>query len=148
MRSARLMTAIHAMTMLGLAQRAGVASVSAPEIAYSVSTNPVLVRRLMAQLKERALVDVTRGANGGVRLACPAGRISLADIAEAVGADELGLGHYAPGSPSARCDVAPHISSVVGDRLRAAEAALHAELATVTLGSLVADITDRMESTP
>jgi len=138
------MTATHVMTMLGLAQRDGREQLPAPVFAYSVGTNDVVIRRVVAQLRDAGLVEVSRGAAGGVRLARTLEEISLADVAEAT-ETEAGLARYAPGCPSGDCSVAPHIADAVRSRAAEAEAALRDQLATVTLASLVADIHQRIE---
>ena len=139
------MTATHVMTMLALAQRNGEEPVAATSCAFSIGTNPVVVRRLVGELRDAGLVDVTRGATGGVRLARPAAEVTLADVAGAVQADGVGLARYAPGCPSGDCRVAPHIAAEVSTRVADAEAAMRAQLQTVTLDSLAATINDRLE---
>ena len=145
MPSARFMTATHVMTMLALAQRADEEPVAAPAFAFSIGTNPVVVRRLVGELRDAGLVDVARGAGGGVRLAREAAQVTLADVAAAVQADEVGLARYAPGCPSAECRVAPHIAAEIAARAAEAEAAMRAQLATVTLDSLISHVNHRME---
>lgn len=139
------MTATHVMTMLALAQRAGEEPVPATACAFSVGTNPVVIRRLVGELRDAGLVEAVRGAGGGVRLARAAGEVTLADVAAAVLADDLGLARYAPGCPSGDCRVAPHIAAAVSARAAAAAAAMRAELATVTLDSLVSYVHHRTE---
>lgn len=145
MPSARFMTATHVMTMLAMAQRAGEEPVPAPAFAFSIGTNPVVVRRLVGELRDAGLVHVARGSGGGVRLARALGEVTLADVAAAVQADDVGLARYAPGCPSGDCRVAPHIAAEVTARVAEAEAALRAQLATVTLESLVSHVNHRME---
>ena len=145
MPSARFMTATHVMTMLALAQRGDEEPVPATACAFSVGTNPVVIRRLVGELRDAGLVEAARGAGGGVRLTRPAGDVTLADVACAVQADDLGLARYAPGCPSGDCRVAPHIAAEVAARATEAEAAMRAQLATVTLDSLVSHVNHRME---
>lgn len=139
------MTATHVMTMLALAQRSGEEPVPATTCAFSIGTNPVVVRRLVGELRDAGLVAVARGAAGGVRLARPADEVTLADVACAVQADEVGLARYAPGCPSGECGVAPHIAAEVAARAAEAEAAMRAQLATVTLDALAGRVSHRVE---
>ena len=139
------MTATHVMTMLALARRAGDEPVPAPAFAFSIGTNPVVIRRLVGELRDAGLVSAARGSGGGVRLARDAADVTLADIAAAVQADEVGLARYAPGCPSDDCSVAPHIAAEVAVRAAEAEAAMRAQLAAVTLESLVSHVHHRME---
>jgi DNA-binding IscR family transcriptional regulator len=145
MHNARFMTAAHAMAMVAVAESGGDGPVTAPELAFSIGTNPVVVRRLAAQLRDAGLVEVARGAGGGVRLARPPDQITLADIAIATDTAAPGLARYAPGSPSSRCRVAPHIAAEVASHAAEAEAALLDRLATVTLESLAGQVKRRLE---
>ena len=144
MPNARFMTGAHAMTMVALADGSDHA-VTAPEMAFSIGTNPVVVRRLVAQLRDAGLVEVARGAGGGVRLARPAEAITLADVAAATDTAAPRLARYAPGSPSPECRVAPHIAEEVTSRCADAEAALLDQLATVTLASLAHNVNTHLE---
>ena len=145
MPSARFMTATHVMTMLALAQRAGEEPVPATACAFSLGTNPVVVRRLVGELRDAGLVEASRGAGGGVRLARAAHEVTLADVAAAVQADELALARYAPGCPSGDCRIAPHIAAEVATRVAELQAAMRAQLAATTLDSLVSNVNHRME---
>lgn len=74
--------AVHILTVLAKAGE-GV-NVKSDYIAESVKTNPVVIRRLLADLNRAKLVISQTGANGGTRLAkCP-NRINLADVHQAV----------------------------------------------------------------
>ena len=52
-------------------------------LASSINVNPVIVRKLLGQLKEAGLIEVRRGL-GGASLARPADEITLLDIYRAV----------------------------------------------------------------
>lgn len=102
--NSRLSVAIHALVLLDDPQEERMTS---EYIAGSVSTNPVVIRRLLAQLMNADLVVATKGAGGGYRLARPADRITLWDIYQALRDDgPFGL-HRRP--PNARCPVGRNI---------------------------------------
>ena len=69
MQNSRFAVAIH--TLLMLATKAD-GPISSDYIAGSVGTNPVLIRRLMGDLRNAGLVDSRAGATGGFVLARPA----------------------------------------------------------------------------
>ncbi len=72
--------AIHVLSVLGVLQKMGEERVSSRQIAMSVNTNPVVIRNLVALLKESGLVDSKEGKGGGLKLAKSPGKISLQDI--------------------------------------------------------------------
>lgn len=53
-------------------------------MAYSVNTNPVVIRRIVSELKRAGLVDAKTGPNGGAFIAKDPSRITLADIYNAL----------------------------------------------------------------
>ena len=70
------------------------------QIAQMISTNAVVVRRMMAGLRERGIVSSEKGHGGGWQLACPLAEISLRDVYEAVGHPPLfNIGPQADPSP-------------------------------------------------
>jgi len=79
--NSRFAVAVHALTIL--AWRSSERH-NSREIAASVATNPVVIRRLLAQLQRARLVESAHGAKGGFQLARPAARISLYDVYRAV----------------------------------------------------------------
>ena len=64
--SSRFIVAIHALSVL--ARHANKGPVCSSTIATSVDTNPVVIRRLMAELEKAKLVRATAGRCGGVEL--------------------------------------------------------------------------------
>lgn len=68
------------MLSLALAHESGLARMTSAELADGLGANPSLVRRLLGQLVERGLLTSALGKSGGVSLARPAERITLAEI--------------------------------------------------------------------
>lgn len=58
----------------------GLKLVTSDKIAGVLSTNPVIIRRLVQQLRSAGLVKSVRGKTGGYQLARPATDISLLDV--------------------------------------------------------------------
>ena len=59
------------------------------ELAVCMDTNPVVVRRTMAGLRDRGLVHSEKGHGGGWTIARPLGEISLLDIHESLGEPDV-----------------------------------------------------------
>ncbi len=55
-------------------------SMTSVHIAQMLSTNPVVVRRIMGSLRDAGYVQAIKGRGGGWVLACPLSSISLLDI--------------------------------------------------------------------
>ena len=77
-------TAVHILTALACKKN----MMSSELLAASVNTNPVVIRRLLAQLTKSKLVLTTRGKSGGVKLAKEPSHITLKDIYLAVAPTE------------------------------------------------------------
>ena len=81
------------------------------DLAGSVNTNPVVIRRLLGQLNHAKLVISQTGANGGTRLArCP-NEINLAEVYRAVSCGEV-FALHAKG-PNKDCPVGRNIEAVL-----------------------------------
>ncbi len=104
------------------------------ELARMLGTNPVLVRRTLAGLRERDLVSSEKGHGGGWHLARPLDAITLYDVYEALGAPELfAIGHRRTPSP---CQVEKAVHTALDRTLAEAEALVFAQLREVTLAVL------------
>jgi Rrf2 family protein len=126
--------AVHIAALLALS--GGVPRTST-EIAHSIDTNPVVVRRIVAALVRAGLVNARRGASGGSLLARPADSITLHDLRAAVEAPEPFAIH---GHPSTGCPVGRNIERVLSGVLGRAEAALVRELKRTSLAQVVSEL--------
>ena len=96
-------------------------------LAGSIQVNPVMVRRLLQQLKKAGIIEVKRGS-GGATIARPLEQITLLDIYNAVEPIEEGkLFHFHENH------------NILDTRLDAVQNAMEKELRSVTLKDLVAD---------
>ncbi len=82
--SPRVETAVHLLVILARAARGGERAATSEQIADSIGTNPVVVRRLVGVLRKAKLVNTKRGIGGGITLARPADKVSIRDAYEAV----------------------------------------------------------------
>jgi Rrf2 family transcriptional repressor of oqxAB len=83
----RFPTALQIMLSLALAEQRTVSHLSSSQLAESLGANPSFVRKLLVPLVQNELLRSQMGKAGGVRLARPAGEITLRDIYRAVVAD-------------------------------------------------------------
>ena len=126
--NSRFAVSVHVLAYLAYQQ--GRQTTSA-EIARSVNTNPVVIRRLLAALIKARLVSAQKGARGGFALASAPANISLLDIYRAVEpAEEPGLARFAP---NAKCPVGAKIESILKAAFFKAQTAMEAQLAALSL---------------
>ena len=109
-------------------------------MAASIGTNPVIVRKLLQQLKAAGLIEVSRGT-GGVTVTKPLNEITFLDIYKAVECtpDEE-LFHFHE-NPNQACPVGKNIHHVLDDKLAKVQEAMERELAAITLADVKRDIT-------
>ncbi|MER6144705.1 Rrf2 family transcriptional regulator [Streptomyces sparsogenes] len=133
--SSRSAVAIHALAML--AHRRG-GSLTSAEIADSLESNPVLVRRILGRLRDAHLVRSTEGRGGGWSLARDPRDITLHDAYAAVEEGQIFSRHTRP--PSGACEVGRHIGDLLDAEFQNAERALEQQLARTTIAGLLQQI--------
>ncbi|HEX6279079.1 MAG TPA: Rrf2 family transcriptional regulator [Pyrinomonadaceae bacterium] len=100
--------AVHVLSMLA---RSKDENFKSDELAKSVNTNAVVIRRLLGQLNQAKLVVSQTGASGGSRLArCP-NEINLWDIYRSVNCGEVFALHAK--EPNKDCPVGRNIEAVL-----------------------------------
>jgi DNA-binding IscR family transcriptional regulator len=87
--NSRLTIAVHALAWMALAQRRGRELLTSDQVAASVNTNPVIIRRSLGDLRRAGLVDVRHGAGAGWSLARAPQEITLLDVYDAVGQEPV-----------------------------------------------------------
>lgn len=134
-RSSRFSVALH--VLVHLAERPGEPATS-EHLAACVRTNPVVVRRTLAGLRQAGLVASAAGHRGGWTLARDAGDITLRDVYAALGERMLFAIELGEGNPD--CRVQRAVSGTLDDFLHEAEALLAARLARLTLADVAAQV--------
>ena len=107
-------------------------------LAGSTNVNPVIVRKILGQLKAAGLVEVARGS-GGASIPKPLGEISFLDIHNAVECIEKGELFHFHENPNAECPVGRNIHVVLDDKLMRVQKAMEAELSSITLEDVMRD---------
>jgi DNA-binding IscR family transcriptional regulator len=111
-------------------------------LARAMNTNPVVIRRIMAGLRDRGFVRSEKGHGGGWTIARNLDQVTLRDIYEALGKPEvfaMGNRTEAPG-----CLVEQAVNAALGEAFDAAEAHLLRRFGEVTLAQLSADFHARL----
>lgn len=136
-RDSRLSGVLH--VLLHMAERGG--PVTSELLAKAMDTNPVVVRRVLAGLREQGYVRSEKGHGGGWTLARDLSQITLRDICSALSRPSLlAIGHR---TESPRCLVEQTVNAILDRAFREAEALLLSRLGEVTLATLSADFHKR-----
>lgn len=107
-------------------------------IASSVNVNPVIVRRIMQNLKAAGIVKVHAGS-GGATIVKALNDITLYDIYRAVDCLDAGLFHFHE-KPNQECPVGKSIHTLLDAPLANAQTAMENELKKVTLQTLTREL--------
>ena len=107
-------------------------------LAGSTNVNPVVIRKILSQLKNAGLGDVARGT-GGTTVTKPLNEITFLDIYRAVDCIENGDLFHFHENPSPNCPVGRNIHSILDDKLLRVQNAMEQELASITLADLKRD---------
>jgi DNA-binding IscR family transcriptional regulator len=107
-------------------------------------TNPVVVRRTMAGLRDGGLVRSDKGHAGGWTLIKSLEDVTMLDVYKAVGEPRI----FAIGlaDPAPQCLVEQAVNASMTSALQEAEALLIAELGKVTLAAIAKDFECRFSS--
>lgn len=126
----RLSRMLH--VLLHMARHEG--PMTSEAIAEMLRTNPVVVRRTMAGLRDSGYVSSDKGHGGGWIIACDLERVSLLDVHRAVGGPRI----FAIGNEHSNpdCAVEQLVNKALEDALRDAEALLIERLGAVSLAEL------------
>ena len=130
--NSRFAVAVHVLTLMAWA---GDESLKSEQIAHSVNTNPVVIRRILCALSEARLVVSQTGAAGGSRLARPSRQITLLDVYRAVECGPVFALHRRP--PSRHCAVGVNIEEVLEGVLKEVSSAVEGVLAEITVENVL-----------
>ena len=137
--TSRFAVAVHALTAIAYRGARGEAWTTSEQIAESVGTNPVVVRRTLAALARVGLVESQTGRGGGTRLARAPEQISLAAVYRAVEDGDGVLAHN-PNPPNAGCAVSCAMRGALAPVFTAVDTAVDQALGRRTLADVLAQV--------
>ena len=133
--NSRMTIAVHALAWMALAQRRGQDVLTSDQVAASVNTNPVIIRRSLGDLGRAGLVHVRHGAGAGWSLARAPEEITLLEVYDAVGQEPLFGMHRT--EPNLECPVGRGIRPALGQVYDGIEQAVRHELAEVSVADVL-----------
>ena len=129
-RNSQLSGVLH--VLLHMAEQNG--PMTSEVLARAMDTNPVVIRRIMAGLRDQGYVRSEKGHGGGWTLARNLSEVTLRDVYTAIGSPSLlAIGNR---TESPACLVEQEVNAALGEAFRDAEALLLARLGEATLASL------------
>ena len=130
--SSRFAVAVHVLTLMAWSDEECLKS---DQLAVSVNTNPVVIRRMLCELAEDHLVISQTGSTGGSRLANDPDRITLLDVYRAV--ETAGVFSLHPKRPDRDCPVGSSIGPVLEEVRTEIDSAIEHVLAGITIRDVV-----------
>lgn len=113
-------------------------------LAGSINVNPVVIRRILQQLKAAQLIKVSRGG-GGAAIAKPLNEITLLDIYNAVECVNHGELFHFHEKPNKACPVGRNIHNSLDDKLYRIQKAMENEMKSITMEEIVKDMRTYIE---
>lgn len=104
-------------------------------LAASINTNPVIIRKILTQLKNAGLITVARGT-GGIELTRELSEISFYDVYEAIEPVEGGELFRFHEAPNPACPVGRNIHKLLDGKLNSIQDAMENEMKKYTLMDL------------
>ena len=101
-------------------------------LAGSINTNPVIIRKILTQLKNAGLITVQRGT-GGIEVTRNLRDITFYDVYEAIDPVENGDLFHFHESPNPKCPVGRNIHALLDGKLKDIQNAMENELKRYTL---------------
>jgi Rrf2 family protein len=130
--NSRFAVAVHVLSLMAWS---GEEPLKSEQVAESVNTNPVVIRRILKELAEAGLVVSQTGSLGGSRLANDAAKTTLLDIYQALECGGVFSLHRQP--PSRNCPVGVNIETVLGEVLLEVDSAVERVLQNITINDVV-----------
>ena len=141
--SSRFTIALHIFACVDVFK--GEHKVTSDLLAASIQTNPVIIRKILSQLKKAGLITVARGT-GGIELTRDLSEITFFDVYEAIEAVENGDLFHFHESPNPACPVGRNIHALLDEKLKAVQDAMENELRKYTLLDLRSGMAELLEA--
>lgn len=134
--SSRFTIAVH--TIILIETMKNEMKVTSDLIASSVNVNPVVIRRILQQLKKAGIIQVKRGS-GGADLARDPEDITLLDVYNAVESIEEGQLFHFHENPNEMCPVGRNIHRIMDARLQEIQKAMEDKMRMMTIKEIMED---------
>lgn len=134
--SSRFTIAVHMLTCMEVFKNDY--KITSDFLAGSIQVNPVIIRKLLLQLKGAGLILVKRGP-GGALVAKPPEEVTFLEIYRAVECVENNTLFHFHENPNPMCPVGKNIHNLLDDKLIRVQEAMEQELAAITLADVMAD---------
>ena len=136
--STNYMKAVHICIYLNIKESE---LINSTELADSVKTNPVVIRRLVSVLRKHNILGSIPGASGGFFLKKEAKNISLWDIYLATREEEF----FKRPKVNPECVVSSNLAGLLHDSSVAAELSMKSELNKVSIQDLSKDLVSALK---
>ena len=114
-------------------------NVTSAFLAGSVGANPVLIRTIMAELKNAGLIEISQGKTG-ITLAKPIDKISFYDVYRALNCvEENRLFHFHE-KPNLNCPVGKNIHKAMDKRLSDIQSSMENQMKSISIKDVYEDI--------
>jgi len=141
-RDSKLSSVLHVLLHMAHSDR----PLTSEELAGYLDSHSVVVRRVLANLRELGYVDSVKGHGGGWTITCDLDTVTLRDIYDAVGSPAVfAMGNRAD---NPECLVEQAVNEALDDAFREAQALLIDRLATISLADLLSDFGRRLARHP
>lgn len=131
--SSRFTIALHIFTCVDIFKNDY--KITSDFLAGSINTNPVIIRKILSQLKNAGLITVARGT-GGIEPTRPLTEITFYDVYEAIEPIENGYLFNFHANPNPECPVGRNIHTLLDDKLKAIQLAMENEMKKYTIDDL------------
>ncbi len=135
--SSRFTLAIHILACIDTFKEKH--KVTSDFLAGSTNINPVIIRKILGQLKNAGIVEVVRGS-GGAKILKPLKDITFLDIYKAVECVDNGELFHFHENPNPACPVGGNIHSILDEKLERVQNAMERELQSITLEDVKKDM--------
>ena len=140
--SSRFTIALHIFTCVDVFKDEH--KVTSDFLAGSINTNPVVIRKILTQLRNAGLITVARGT-GGVTPTRPLSDITFYDVYQAIEPVENGDLFHFHEAPNPECPVGRNIHGLLDGKLKAIQSAMEDEMKKYTIEDLREGIQELLE---
>ncbi|MDO5389081.1 MAG: Rrf2 family transcriptional regulator [Clostridia bacterium] len=134
--SSRFTIAVHIFACINIFENEY--KITSDFLAESTNVNPVIIRKILSQLKAYGLINVARGS-GGASIAKPLNEITFLDIYNAVECVEGGELFHFHENPNPKCPVGRNIHNILDEKLDSVQKAMEDKLAEITVEDVCRD---------